>query len=101
MEIGNIDTKITVVGEYTLFKYLILDFTSLSYIDPSAIMTIKSIIEDFQKIDITVLIAGCSDHIYEKMKQCELFKKDDFFQVFPTIHDAVQSTLPAVDVTAL
>lgn len=41
-------------------KCLILEFSALSYIDPSGITTLKAIAQDFRKIDIPIYIAGCS-----------------------------------------
>lgn len=41
-------------------KCLIMDFSGLSYIDPSGISTMKIIAEDFRRIDIPIYIAGCS-----------------------------------------
>lgn len=41
-------------------RCLIIDFSALSYIDPSGITTLKTIADDFQRIDIPIYIAGCS-----------------------------------------
>lgn len=51
-------------------KCLILDFSALSYIDPSGISTLKIIAEDFQRIDVPIYIAGCSGnflHYFNKI----------------------------------
>lgn len=44
----------------TDLRCLIIDFSALSYIDPSGITTLKIIAVDFQRIDIPIYIAGCS-----------------------------------------
>lgn len=44
-----------------------MDFSSVSYIDPSGVSMLKSVIESFQKLDIPVYIAACSGE--QKMKQ--------------------------------
>lgn len=41
-------------------KCLIIDFSALSYIDPSGVSALKLLIADFNKLYITVYIAGAS-----------------------------------------
>lgn len=41
-------------------KCLIIDFSALSYIDPSGVSALKLLIEDFNKLCINVYIAGAS-----------------------------------------
>lgn len=41
-------------------KCLIIDFSALSYIDPSGVSTLKQIIADFNKLNINVYISGAS-----------------------------------------
>lgn len=47
-------------------KCLILDFTALSYIDPSGVVMLKNIGEEFKNIQIPIYIAGCSGNILMK-----------------------------------
>lgn len=42
------------------FKCLIIDFSALSYIDPSGVSLLKLLIRDFNKLSINVYIAGAS-----------------------------------------
>lgn len=68
------------------FKYLILDFSALTSIDPSSITLLTSVIDDFIKLDIKVTMIGCSSRIYEA------FINSDFSHMnllFPTISDAL------------
>lgn len=44
----------------TNLKCLILDFSSVSYVDPSGVSMLKNVIDSFQKLAITVYFAGCS-----------------------------------------
>lgn len=37
-----------------------MDFSSVSYIDPSGITMVKNVIDSFQKLNISVYFAGCS-----------------------------------------
>ncbi|XP_058834299.1 solute carrier family 26 member 10-like [Topomyia yanbarensis] len=80
-------------------RYLILDFIALSDIDPSAISSLKSLINEFEKLSIKVLVAGASCPVYEMMLKCKLVSMDEreYCKVFPTIHDAV---LWAMDILA-
>lgn len=41
-------------------KYLIIDLSALSYIDPSGVSALKQIITDFNKLNINVCVAGAS-----------------------------------------
>ncbi|XP_062558686.1 solute carrier family 26 member 10-like [Armigeres subalbatus] len=72
-------------------RYLVLDFTALSSIDPSAIAALKALIAEFNKLSVKVLVAGLSCPVYEKMVHCKLVGHDDqdHCKAFPTIHDAV------------
>lgn len=42
------------------FLCLIMDFSALSYIDPSGVIALTQIIEDFNKLFVHVYIAGAS-----------------------------------------
>lgn len=76
------------------FKCLILDFSALSYIDPSGVISLKSLIKEFQKLSVIVYIAGCSCPVYEIMKKCDLRESDDGkFKLFPTVHDAAHHAI--------
>lgn len=41
-------------------KCMIIDFSALSYIDPSGVSSLKLLINDFNKLSINVYIAGAS-----------------------------------------
>lgn len=41
-------------------KCLILDFSALSYIDPSGTASLKLLVKEFNKLDILVYLAGSS-----------------------------------------
>uniref|UniRef100_A0A182JBE4 Uncharacterized protein n=1 Tax=Anopheles atroparvus TaxID=41427 RepID=A0A182JBE4_ANOAO len=71
-------------------KFLILDFTALSYIDPSAISTFKLFVKELESIGVQTLLAGCSPLVFEKMKKCNFIGgEENFVRTYPTIHDAV------------
>ncbi|XP_055316397.1 solute carrier family 26 member 6-like isoform X2 [Sitodiplosis mosellana] len=75
-------------------KCLIIDFSALSYIDPSSVSSLKLLIDDFNKLSIKVFISGASCPAYDMMKRCGLNEKpDSSFNFFPTIHDAVHQAM--------
>lgn len=53
-------------------KCLIIDFSALSYIDPSGVTSLKLLIDDFNKLSINVYIAGAS---------CKSNDKQFFFSI--------------------
>ncbi|XP_060524163.1 prestin-like isoform X2 [Cylas formicarius] len=73
----------------TDLRCLILDFSSVSYIDPSGVTMLKSIIESFMKLSVPVYIAGSKEHVYEMLTKCDPeYCKNLGFRLFPTVYDA-------------
>uniref|UniRef100_A0A8C0GJC5 Solute carrier family 26 member 4 n=1 Tax=Chelonoidis abingdonii TaxID=106734 RepID=A0A8C0GJC5_CHEAB len=69
---------------------LIFDFGGVSFLDVVAVRTMRMIVKEFERIDVTVYIASHQDNIIRKLEQCGFFddniRKDMFFL---TVHDAV------------
>uniref|UniRef100_A0A1Q3EVM3 Putative sulfate/bicarbonate/oxalate exchanger sat-1 n=2 Tax=Culex tarsalis TaxID=7177 RepID=A0A1Q3EVM3_CULTA len=83
-------------GDYkrqqNLLRFLVLDFTAVSYIDTSAISSLKTLINEFDKLAVKILVAGAPCPVYEMMLKCKLVGpavEREFCKVFPTVHDAV------------
>ncbi|KAF5308663.1 hypothetical protein FQR65_LT06124 [Abscondita terminalis] len=71
---------------------IIIDFSAVSYIDPSGVSVMKIIGEDLSRINIPVYVAGCCGPVYEMMIKCGLLSAaKNSIRIFPTIHDAVHS----------
>ncbi|XP_053691118.1 prestin-like [Sabethes cyaneus] len=71
-------------------RYLVLDCTRITDIDPSAVFTLQLLINELEHLAINVLIAGTSCSVYSAMQKCELIGTEDcHIDVFPTVHDAV------------
>jgi solute carrier family 26, other len=70
------------------FQHLILDFSGLSFIDPSSVNMLENVIRDFIKLNVQVSIAGCSTKIYETLINNEF---SFIHLLYPTIHDAIRS----------
>ncbi|KAK5638842.1 hypothetical protein RI129_013137 [Pyrocoelia pectoralis] len=76
--------------EELLTKYIILDFAALTYIDPSGVETLRSLIDDYRQVDVEMYISSCSGTIFETLQRCDNYEgKSSQFVIFPTIHDAV------------
>ncbi|TFK06895.1 D(1B) dopamine receptor [Platysternon megacephalum] len=69
---------------------LIFDFGGVSFLDVVAVRTMRMIVKEFERIDVTVYFASQQDNIIRKLEQCGFFddniRKDMFFL---TVHDAV------------
>ncbi|XP_020840108.1 chloride anion exchanger [Phascolarctos cinereus] len=69
---------------------LILDFSSVSFIDNSSMRDLKSILQGFLRIEVDVYIVGADDHLLEKLEQCGFFDQEVQSSIFfLTIHDAI------------
>ncbi|KAB0376229.1 hypothetical protein FD755_012872 [Muntiacus reevesi] len=77
---------------------LILDFSAVSFLDVSSMRGLKTILQEFIRIQVDVYIVGTDDDFIEKLTRCEFFDdevKDSIF--FLTIHDAVLHILMKKD----
>ncbi|KAJ3640581.1 hypothetical protein Zmor_027137 [Zophobas morio] len=81
-------------------RCLILDFSSLSHIDPSGVSMLQVVTDSFQKIDIPIYIAACPEPIYEMIYKCGLVNHKSSIRTFPTVHDAVECALEIFTVNA-
>lgn len=70
------------------FEHLIVDFSALSFIDPSSVNMLECLIKDFNKLNVKFSITGCSTKIYEVLNDSEF----SFMNLlYPTIQDAIRS----------
>lgn len=81
--------------ELNLPSHVILDFSMISFIDTAGLRTIKKIIEDFQRINITIMFASLVSHVADMVKKDESLwgtYKDRFYVTLAdAVHCAVQS----------
>lgn len=71
-------------------KCLIVDFSSLTYVDPSGVMFLKTVVTLLTKNGISVIFSGTPCKCYEKMKKCGLLHLGtEKLKFFLTTHDAV------------
>ncbi|XP_058060791.1 solute carrier family 26 member 10-like [Anopheles bellator] len=83
-------------------KFLVLDFTSLSSIDPSAIGTFKAMVREFEVLQLQIVLAGCQPPVYETMLRCGLIGdiEKPFCRLFTTVHDAVHHVRSEMEANA-
>ncbi|EFA05376.1 prestin isoform X2 [Tribolium castaneum] len=81
----------TVTEDFDLLtRCVILDFASLTFVDPSGVDLLRQLQSDYAKLDIKLYIAACSGPVYEKFIICDQQEGiESKFMIFPTIHDAV------------
>ncbi|XP_066255497.1 prestin-like [Euwallacea similis] len=76
--------------EDLIARGIIIDFCSLTFLDPSGVVFLRQLQSDLEKLSISLYIAGCSGQAYEVITNCDRWeKKDSKFLIFPTVHDAV------------
>ncbi|XP_056632709.1 sulfate transporter-like [Diorhabda sublineata] len=73
-------------------KCIVLDFSSVSGLDACGAAMLKNEINEFEKLNITLYIAACSDRVYNLLEKCDLVSKEkNSLRVFFSIHDAVET----------
>lgn len=73
---------------------LILDFSTVSFIDISAVKGLKMALKEFIHIDVGVYIAACDVYVLEKLSSCAFFDNELHTSMFyPTVHDAMLHVL--------
>ncbi|XP_068129731.1 chloride anion exchanger-like [Hyperolius riggenbachi] len=73
---------------------VILDFTTVSFIDMSGMKVLKAILKEFNKVEVDTYIAGVDCSVLDTLKTCDFFDKDIKDSIFfVTVHDAVLHVL--------
>ncbi|XP_071452003.1 prestin [Hetaerina americana] len=77
---------------------IILDFSALSFLDPSGAKALQSLAEEYKQVGIPIMVAGSSGTVYERLKKFGIIGDPDkpSFSLYATVHDAVihaQTTL--------
>lgn len=69
---------------------IIMDMSSLSYIDPSSIHVLHLIVEEFGQMNIEFYFANCLSPVFEMIKKCDTYVYGAIsFKIFATVEDAV------------
>ncbi|XP_021947719.1 prestin isoform X2 [Folsomia candida] len=70
-------------------SWIILDFSSVSSIDPAGVKALKSLTKTYLKKDIQLIFVGCAPSLFQVMERCELLSQAGIEHFFSTVHDAV------------
>ncbi|NXK02751.1 S26A3 protein, partial [Herpetotheres cachinnans] len=80
---------------------IILDFSSVSFLDFSAMRVLQKTLKEFVRIDIDVYIAGAHEGFLDKLERCTFFDEEIKPSIFfLTIHDAVLHILLKKDIAS-
>ncbi|KAI5617985.1 prestin [Silurus asotus] len=69
---------------------IILDLSSVNFIDSVGAKAFKSVIKEFAAIDVKIVLAGCSRNLLSDLRALQFFSAPVTLDIiFPTVHDAV------------
>ncbi|KAM8939133.1 sulfate anion transporter 1-like [Pelodytes ibericus] len=92
-DVNQSNTCIQLVQKQNEIQTIILDCSSIAFLDSTGINTLKGILKDYQEVQISVLLACCNTSVIDSLCRGGYFgkeNKDIYNLVFYTIHDAVQ-----------
>uniref|UniRef100_A0A8C8RMI7 Sulfate transporter n=1 Tax=Pelusios castaneus TaxID=367368 RepID=A0A8C8RMI7_9SAUR len=87
------DTTLHLVPKEVDFQTIIIDCSSITFLDTAGITTLKEILKDYNKLKITVLLACCNPSVIDSLKRGGYFGKNYKMMhqlLFYSIHSAVQ-----------
>ncbi|XP_076446458.1 prestin-like [Babylonia areolata] len=70
------------------FRHLVIDCTSMSFVDPVGIKTFKQIIEEYKGVGINVYLGGIRDEVWRTMQAAD-FTSKYASNIYLTVYDAV------------
>ncbi|CAJ0962348.1 unnamed protein product, partial [Ranitomeya imitator] len=72
------------------FDSLILDLSSVNFVDTVCVSILRKIFKNFAEIEVDVYLACCNATVMKGLEDGNLFNENfTKFQIFPSIHDAV------------
>ncbi|BFZ10563.1 hypothetical protein BsWGS_13602 [Bradybaena similaris] len=75
----------------TDINFIILDCSTMSYVDSMGVKVLQQVITEFKAFNITVYLAQCKSSIREMFECTNFYKTGNKQFLFVTIHDAVVS----------
>ncbi|KAJ8960678.1 hypothetical protein NQ317_012329 [Molorchus minor] len=63
--------------EEFLTKCLMLDFSGLTFVDPTGVEFLRNLQADYEKLGISMYVAGCSGPVFEVMVRCDKVEKKE------------------------
>lgn len=67
------------IGKLATVQYLILDFSGLTYVDPSGVQFLKGLVEEFKTIGISTIFAGTPCKFFLEVKSWNFYLQKIFF----------------------
>lgn len=71
-------------------RCVIIDLSCTTYVDASGVKTLRNVVDDMKNSDVDVLVTTSASSVFERLQSFELHENGFKFNIFPTIHDAVQ-----------
>uniref|UniRef100_A0A8C5LV34 Sulfate transporter n=1 Tax=Leptobrachium leishanense TaxID=445787 RepID=A0A8C5LV34_9ANUR len=87
------DTQIQLVHRQNDIQTVILDCSSIAFLDTSGIIALNGLLKDYQEVQVSVLLACCNTSVIDSLCRGGYFGKEDkdiHKLLFHSIHDAVQ-----------
>uniref|UniRef100_A0A8C6ZN57 Sulfate transporter n=1 Tax=Nothoprocta perdicaria TaxID=30464 RepID=A0A8C6ZN57_NOTPE len=91
--LGMEETIVQLVPKQIDFQAIIVDCSSISFLDTTGVNTLKEILKDYKELNISVLLACCNPSVIDSLKRGGYFGKDFGNMqelLFYSIHNAVQ-----------
>uniref|UniRef100_A0A8C0I8Y9 Solute carrier family 26 member 1 n=1 Tax=Bubo bubo TaxID=30461 RepID=A0A8C0I8Y9_BUBBB len=91
--LGMRETTLQLVPKQNDFQALVVDCSSISFLDTTGVNTLKEILKDYKDLNISVLLACCNPSVTDSLKRGGYFGKDCGSMqemLFYSIHNAVQ-----------
>ncbi|XP_068127234.1 sulfate anion transporter 1-like [Hyperolius riggenbachi] len=89
----NNDIHVQLFNHENDVKTIILDCSSIAFLDTSGINALKGLLKDYKEVQITVLLACCNTSVIDALSRGSYFgeqNQDIHKMLFHSVHDAVQ-----------
>uniref|UniRef100_A0A8C6ZS00 Solute carrier family 26 member 1 n=1 Tax=Nothoprocta perdicaria TaxID=30464 RepID=A0A8C6ZS00_NOTPE len=74
--LGMEETIVQLVPKQIDFQAIIVDCSSISFLDTTGVNTLKEILKDYKELNISVLLACCNPSVIDSLKRGGYFGKD-------------------------
>ncbi|XP_038626169.1 sulfate anion transporter 1 [Tachyglossus aculeatus] len=90
--LSQIDTTSSLVPNQVDFQTIIIDCSSVLFLDTAGINTFKEIAKDYKEVNIAVLLACCNPSVIDSLKRGGYFGNAEITKelVFYSVHSAIQ-----------
>ncbi|KAG9480606.1 hypothetical protein GDO78_012196 [Eleutherodactylus coqui] len=92
-DMKNNDAHIELVIKKTDLEAIILDCSSIAFLDTAGINALKGVLKDYRELQVSILLACCNTSVIDALCRGRYFGKQDkdrHEMLFHNIHDAVQ-----------